>query len=806
MKLFANKFFLFLVILFSIHWVQVNAQFDNINLATVNVDDLSDDQIQKIKDKIATSGYTTSQIEKMAKARGMSDIQYSKLQTRLLSTGDKTVAAVSDNQAPVVVDRGTPSNVTPKVTTAGGGEAYRPKIFGTNLFTSENLTFEPSTNIPTPRDYQLGVGDQVSIDIWGVSQANYLLKVNTEGYINIPLVGPVFINGLTIEKASGVIIGRLKSIYAGLGQNTFALVNLASIRTIKVTIMGEVQTPGTYSISSLATVFNALYVSGGPSFSGSFRDIKVVRKSKTIANIDVYDFLMSGNQTHNIRLEDQDVIYVNPYKCRVDISGEVKRGGIYELKGKESLAKLIDYAGGFTERAYTYRLKVYRNSDRERQIIDVEKADFANFYPETGDKIEVEPILDRFENMVEIKGAVWRPGKFSINDSSSLMKLIDKAEGFRGDAYMQRAVIFRTRDNFKVETIPVNLEMIKDGKSSDIPLAKDDQVQIYSIYDFEDVYNVTVQGEVRNPVNIPLSENLTLEDALAQAGGFTPAAIYSKIEVARRVVDIQKMQRDSTMAELIYFDVDKDLNVVNGSGFMLKPFDIITVRRSPNYEDQKQIQIFGEVNFPGSYILTNKAERLSSVIKRAGGLSIFAYSQGAKLIRKFNMTEVERNIQRSNGVPDSLIEINKEREQTIGIDLKKAMENPGSKYDILVEYGDKLIISRELQTVGVNGAVLYPLQVSYYKSYSFKDYISQSGGFADNAVKRQSFVIYANGNVKRTKHFLGLKFYPTIEPGSEIVVPRQAKEETKSISERIAITSALATMSLVIVSIVNAVK
>jgi protein involved in polysaccharide export with SLBB domain len=782
------------------------------DLSKIKVDDLTNEQIQEFQKKAQSSGMTDQQMETMARSRGMSASEYQKLKSRMssLSTSNKKTNTDlnKDNKAKddVFDFKQIKTDAFKNKLKTDTIDTLQRKIFGYYLFNANNLTFEPSANMPTPKNYLLSAGDQLSISIWGASQADYSLTVTPEGQVNIPLVGPVFVSGLTIEHASDLIKMRLRKIYAGLGSNTYALINLSKIRSIKVNIVGEARVPGSYNLSSLSSVFNALYVCGGPNYTGSFRSIKVMRENKQVADIDVYNYLLKGDQSGNVKLHDQDVILISEYQNRVEISGEVKRPFIYEMKDKETLDNLLNYAGGFKEKAYTQRIKVYRNSTRERQIFDVGKDSLKSFAMINGDSVVVEPILNRYENLVEITGAVYRAGKFSLEKDLTLKSLIKKAEGLRGDAYLPRAIVYRTKENFKMEAIQVNLEALMNGSVEDIPLVKDDRIKIFSLFDLQEEYKVTIDGAVGKPGDYPYVESMSLSDLIAQAGGFLESASNSRIEIARRITGSTKNAEDS-LAVIITINVDKDLKFQGSKGvFILQPFDQVYIRTSPNYREQKNVVITGEVNYPGEYAINSRIEKLSDLINRSGGFTSYAYPKGAKLMRKYNPDNKLEVIKKYGEKRDSLIKLNTEEYQAIGLNIEKIVKEPGSpKYDIILEPGDSVVIPKELQTIGINGAVLYPIQARYNTNFSFSDYISQAGGFADNAQKRKSFVIYANGSVAKTNSFLWFKSYPNLEPGAEIVVPRKP-EKKGSVQETIAISSSLASMALIIITIVNLIK
>ncbi|MCA1746110.1 MAG: SLBB domain-containing protein, partial [Bacteroidales bacterium] len=664
-------------------------------------------------------------------------------------------------------------------------------------------------NIPTPPDYQIGPGDQLIVDVWGASQQNYQLPVSPEGSVYIENLGPIQVAGLTMEKASERILGRLKSIYSGLsgpGRNTYAEVTLGNIRTISVHILGEVNLPGTFTLSSFATVFNALYASGGPSINGSFREIELFRNNERIATMDVYDFLINGKQDGNIRLQDQDIIKVNPYQTRVDIAGEIKRPGLYELLKEESLDQLIDYTGGFTDKAYKKRLTVYRKTDTEMKLIDLKKEEAATFSLQNGDSIPVSKILNRFENRVTINGAVYRPGEYALNNDLTLRELIGKAEGLRDDAFLPRALIYRTQEDFTLEIIPVNLRTMLENPESSVRLHKDDVVSISSIFDLREEYFIELSGEVNSPGVFPYMENSTLEDLIVMAGGLKESATPSRVEVARRFKSAEEEDSpQDKIAEIFYFDINRNLELTDGGEkFIMEPFDQVYIRKSPGYETAQTITISGEVLYPGSYSISTKEEKISDLITRAGGLTSEAYTEGAKLIRRLPVNQKERlkaleSLMRES--EDSLVfNVDEENEQAIGIDLKRILESPGSKYDLLVQDRDRIEIPVEMQTVRLSGALLYPVSVRYDKSYTFSKYISSSGGFASDAKRSKSYVIYANGSVDRTTKFLFFNIYPEIEPGAEIVVPQKPPKDKISTQEVVGISSALSSMALIIVT------
>jgi protein involved in polysaccharide export with SLBB domain len=792
----------------------LNAQtFDlsSADLSTIKVDEISDAQIQQALSKAQAGGYTQQQIEAAALAKGMPQSEIAKLRDRMnkiqttgVSIGKQTSTERSRTDEDIF--KGPVTTTTPDA---------RSNIFGYSIFNSENLSFEPSVNVPTPVDYQLGPGDKLIIDIWGASQQNYQLTVSPDGYIVIDNIGPIAVNGLTIENATSMLISRLSSIYSGLkspNPNTFAQVSLGNLRSIKVILMGEVYLPGSYKLSSLSTAFNALYLSGGPNINGSLRNIDIVRNNKIIANLDVYDFLLKGDKSIDLRLNDQDIIKVNPYTTRVNLTGAVKRPAIYELKPSEKLSDLIAFAGGFTDGAYTNRIKVYRNTSREKQLLDVPSADFSQFSLQNGDDIVVGPILPRFENRVTIRGALWRPGEYSLDENLSLLKLIDKAEGLREDAFLSRTLIYRLREDLSTEVIPVDLSGLIAGKTPDVSLKREDIVEIPSIFSLQEEFFLQIDGAVQNPGKFPFRYNSSLQDVIIMAGGLSESASLARIEIARRVKDSYATAPSIKIADIFTFQISKDLRLSDSaSSFKLEPFDRIFIRRSPGYEVQVTARVEGEVIFPGSFSISSKAERISHLVNRSGGLTPEAFPKGARLIRRFTIDEKERlkaleNINLQSG--DSLLAgtLSTSRDQAIGIDLVKILAQPGSKYDLLLQEGDVLKIPKQLQTVRLSGALLYPITVRYDKRYSFRNYIDNAGGYTDEAKPSKSYVLYANGSVNRTRSLFTIKNYPKIEPGAEIVIPVKAQKQKMSSAEALSFGTAMASVAMILVTIIKTIN
>lgn len=723
--------------------------------------------------------------------------------------GDSIKSARSASSVPPTIDSGV--------------VALRKKIFGFNIFNNPNISFETSLKIPTPKNYTLGTDDELIIDINGFSEEHYSLPITSEGFIRVPKVGNIFVSGITIEDAKKRIVDRLSKIYVGLksyngsSPNTTATVSLGSIRTIRVMILGEVVAPGSYSLSSLSRVMNALYLAGGPNENGTFRDIKVIRDKRLVAQVDLYDLLTTGNLRQNVTLQDQDLIQVGSFKSRIEVIGSLRKPAIFENLPNESLEKIInEYGNGFASDAYRQVLKIQRFTDKDLKLIDLNSDLLSSFYPKSGDIITVERILtDRIENAVSLNGAVFRVGRYSVSDNQTLTKLIKRAEGFKQDAFLTRISIVRLRDDLTKENISVNYNDILSGKTPDIALNREDIITVYSGLDLMENYTVRIQGEInlKNTTSVapapasgstavadtpqgtnivtptgsfPYVKNMTVEDLIQKAGGLKESAATGRIEVIRRKKNIGKdnpSQITSTIGEKFNFSINNDLSInETSSKFVLEPFDEVFVRSSPNYEKQQFISVEGQVIFPGLYALERKDEKLSDILKRVGGLNAQAYPKGATLVRKFKISTQEANKKRkqytdlSDNSSDASIkveEIKEESDESIGIDLVRALDNPGTNADMLLQDGDIIRIPKEPQTVRMQGEVLYPTSTRFLDGMPFKHYISESGGFTDLSARKRSYIVYANGSVDRTRKLMGLfNVYPKVEPGSEIVVPR----------------------------------
>nr|WP_199156601.1 SLBB domain-containing protein [Pedobacter sp. ASV2] len=796
------------------------------NYANVKVDELSDAQILQMIKQAESIGYGDAQLEQMAAAKGMKADEIQKLRLRVEKVRKQGSAVKAEDK---------PTNTGREIseTTDGGkvdnekkvaDEEVGPKIFGSEMFKNGSITFEPNLRIATPKSYVIGPDDKLLIDLNGDNEANYNLQVSPDGVINLQYVGRISVGGLTIEQAESKIRAAMGKTYPSLRSGRTSLaINLGNIRSIKVTLTGQLVKPGTYTLSSLSTVYNALYASGGPSHNGSFRKIQVIRNNKVVSTVDVYDFLLKGIQQNNIRLQDQDVINVPVFDKRVEITGEIKVPAFFEVVNGETLQSVLNFAGGFTTQAYTAKIKSFQNTDRERKILDVPAAEFNSYVPKNGDKFVVEAILDRFANRVEILGAVFRPGVYELDKGLTLRGLINKSDGLTEDAFLNRGYINRLNPDNTQSLISFDVAKIISGSESDITLQREDKITISSLFDLRDEYKISVQGEVRAPGSFEYADNMTLESVIQMAGGFKEGATPNRIEISRRIKNSDATSVSARTAEVFTVNVNPDLKL-EGEPFILKPFDIISVRNSEGYSAQKQVKLEGEVLYPGTYTITNKNERISDLIKRAGGLTSYAYADGASLKRpgaeKVNPTDKNAinnkdeedkkylNLKRAQeaGVKDTVkaeVEQKLIQSDLVGINLVRIIENPLSKYDLIVEDGDVIRVPRTLQTVKVTGEVLNPNSIVFLPGKSLKQYINGAGGFTSNARKSGVYVKYANGSAAAVSKFLFFNNNPIIKPGAEILVPKRAERERMTAQSWIGIGTAVASLGAIIVSLLR---
>lgn len=690
------------------------------------------------------------------------------------------------------------------------------KVFGRDIFKNAALTFEPSMNIATPVNYRLGPGDQLQIEVWGASEANITQKVTPDGYISIPDVGPINVNGLTVQAATNKIKGKLSQIYAGMASpnvnlSTNVKVSLGQIRTIQVNIMGEVARPGTYALSSFSTVFHALYKAGGISRLGSLRNIKVVRGGRTVATVDVYDYIIRGKSHSDIRLQEGDVILASPYEALVLIKGKVKRPMYYEMKSSESIRTLINYAGGFSNDAYTKTVTVNRNNTKEKTMCTVDDMNYVVFKVKDGDEVSVGAILDRYDNRITIKGAVYRPGYYELGkDIQTVKELIDKADGLLEYAFTNRAVLHRENDDKTLEVISLNLNGIMNGTEPDVMLRRNDVLFIPSKYDLESKGTLEISGEVYNPGTFPYAANTKLEDLIIMAGGLTESASTVRVDVTRRIIDSKGTKKQKEISQTFSFGVKEGFVVEGDQGFVLEPYDQVFVRRSPTYSAKVNVSVTGEVEFEGDYSLSMRNERLSDMIKKAGGLTEFAYIQGARLERQMTPEEYKQAqefmalVTKNNNISgnDSIIVPEVSRTYPVGIDLVEIMKNPHTAIDPILQDGDVIMIPQYMTTVSISGSVRKPNSVVYDPKMNLKDYISEAGGYAERARKSGTFILYPNGHIKELGRNASAK---DIVGGSKIIVPQKGKSQW-NLGTTLSTVSSSVSMLAVIASLINTLK
>ncbi|WP_394676767.1 SLBB domain-containing protein [uncultured Sphingobacterium sp.] len=818
-----------------------------INPTNIKIDELTDSQIEQYVKRAELMGYSENQLDGFARAQGVSAVEVQKLKDRLQKIKkDKQKSSGSNNQKN--------NNFSNSRNVKGGYQAdsldkkkdlrdslsideKELKIFGSDLFKNNTITFEPDLRMATPSNYIIGPDDEILLDISGDNEASYKLPVSPDGTIKVEYVGPITVSGLSIAAAKSKIEQRLSGTYTAIHSGrTQVSVTIGNIRTIRVTLTGAVTKPGTYSLPSLATVFNALYASGGPNKNGTYRQIQVIRGNRIVSTIDIYDFLANGIQKGNIRLQDQDIIHIPVYGARVQFEGEVKRPAIFETVTGESLTDILRYAGDFTENAYNAKIKVLQTTGRERSVQDIYADQFANYVPKGGDRYIVEPILERFSNRVSVLGAVFRPGIFGLEPGMTLKQVLEMADGVREDAFLERGLINRLKADNTSELINFNVREILSSMAPDIVLKREDKIEIASIFDLREEYKFTVQGEVRFPGDFPFASNATLGDIIQKAGGFTEAAKNARVEIARRLKNLDAADHRSSTTILI----DVRDGVLTDPAIILEPYDVISILGDAGFRTQRQVKVEGEVLYPGFYTITREDERISDIVKRAGGLTPYAYTEGASLKRtgmsklkaeekkekerlkreleKDSLEDDGRNKQKnqqdqefddengdnSKAKNKALAKVSQqgvsaadvEPSDLVGIELNKILEKPYQRGDLLVLDGDIIIVPKELETVKVVGEVLNPNNVVYIKGKNLKYYINQAGGFTDNALKKRVFVQYANGAVKGKD-----SGYPDIKPGAEIIVPKRAPREKLSSQAWIGIGTGIASTLAIIISL-----
>lgn len=806
MNIISKQTITFFLVLFCLAVPSIEAQtVPSPSVLSSNVEDLTDEQIQAYWQKAKAQGYTMEQLKAIAASRGISPSQIAELERRLNEMGDSTKSLEGKQ-----IDSLREIDETPKLGFTGNeikeGVTKDP-LFGYDFFNNQNISFTPNMNLATPTNYELGPGDEISINLWGAAETNYSVEVDREGAIRISNIGLIYVSGLTMEEASAKIKNKLKRIYSGINASdsspykVFLNISLVNVRTVQVNIIGEVKVPGTYSLSALSTVLNALYASGGPTKQGTFREIKLVRNGEEITFFDVYDYLINGSQIGNKTLRDQDVIIVAPYISRVGISGSVKRPGKYEMKAGETLNDLLSFSGGFTSNAYKERV-VLERIEGDRKVVKEILVDNEKETPlQDGDSLAVKSVIDKFENKISIEGAVYRPGRYEFTPGITVKDLISKAAGVNDQAFLQRGLLFSTNDGVIETATPFSVSEVLSGKT-EIQLQPDDRVEIFNKYNLSESYTLTIDGAVNNPKTIPYVQNMTVEDLVLVGGGFTDAANVSKIDIYRRVDD----DNYETLSKNFKVSANGQLTLEDGSNFVLQPNDRISVRYLRGFSEQIKVVVSGEANYPGSYTIENKNEKISDLLNRAGGVTEYAFVEGATLVRKNPFYKEETLKETFEGLAEKEEVTGSEddtlknrRDFRVGINLQDIIDDEDSNHNLVLKTGDQLIIPSTKQTVKVEGEVLVPSLVRYEKGMTLKDYISKSGGFSTDAKKGKTYVVYANGDIASTKHFLFFRSYPKLEPGAAILVPAKPENRNKlTTQEVIGISTGLTTLGLLI--------
>ncbi|MDA1019870.1 MAG: SLBB domain-containing protein [Bacteroidetes bacterium] len=831
--------------------MSISSYSQNISdISGVNFSELKNSQIDLLLRRAGAQGYSQFDLLKMARDQGMDPSKINELNKKFKST--ETIARVSQNASTPLEDTRLRQRWVEEM------EVFRKMedsdIFGYNVFRGNTfLSFQSNLNIPTPLDYVIGPGDKLYIDIYGQSENYYQAEISPEGNVILENVGPVNLSGLTLLEAEKRLVSRLKKVYQGINQKkTFIDISVGIPRAIRVNIVGEVNLPGTYNFSAFNTVYNAIYVAGGITEKATLRDIKLFRNNKLVNTVDVYKFLTKGDGSSNIRLENNDLILVSPYSNRISIDGAVKLPGKFEFKNNETLSDLIFYSGGFTENASTKKIKVTRIINDQLKIVDINSDQFDFFQLKTGDKFQVEEIINKYNDRIIVKGAVYRPGVYSISDKMTINDLITKAEGLKPNVFLNRATVTRTNSDYSTTNISLNLK--EELQNPQFNLEEEDVITIFSINDLSEEGYVEISGEVSNSGVYPYSKNISLIDLILSAGGFKDNATGKRVEITRRVSN--ENSNNEILSKVIIVNLSKDLEGISESdNFKLSPFDQVIVRKNPNFYIQQYANIEGEVMYPGQYAISSKNDRISDLLERAGGLKKFAYEKGATLIRLTEFSEPESDVQKkindlinlkakvlnkevlsesdislverldkdlknlnleknnnqnlsSYAKKERISEIVKRnavsndipisKSEAIGIDLGSIVKSPGSKSDLLIEEGDVIIIPKKLETIRLRGELLYPTTVRFSPGRTLKYYINSSGGFDSKAKRSGTYVVYANGDVARTKKFLFFNIYPKAEPGSEVIVPKKSLKNPIATSQILNFTTGLATLILAI--------
>ncbi|MDR0333412.1 MAG: SLBB domain-containing protein [Dysgonamonadaceae bacterium] len=759
---------------------------------------MNDQQVVQEAMRLERTGMSPQQIVLELNRRGVSISQLERIRNQHSSQQGITTVAPTFNNDPISVLRSMPE--VPTIVRREPQPDDPNQIYGQNFFSAENLTFAPNMNMPTPANYILGTGDEIIIDVWGNSELNEYHTISPDGHITIPGLGRIHLSGLSVRQAELRIRREFSLIFSDLtspNPQTFIAMSVGNVRTINVNVMGEVITPGTYTLTSFASAFHALYASGGPNNIGSLRNIHVFRNGERVATVDLYEYLMNGNNMGDITLRDGDIVRVEPHSILAQITGNVRRPMRYEMLEKETLSDLIRFAGGFTGNAFQSNVSLQRRGRYEQEAFTLSEQEFASFNLKDGDRVQVGNILNRFTNRVEITGAVYRPGQYAIGDEIRTVRdLVNIAQGITGDAYLYRVLLYREQDDLRQTMVSFDLADLLNGRIPDIPLQRNDRLHIPSIFSIEDNITVSISGEVRAGGSFPFTLNMHLEDLILRAGGLRESASTAQIDVFRRMRDPGSRSLSASTGETFSFSLRDGEILLDDTTFVLQPFDHVVIRRSPGYEEQQLVTVRGEVLFGGQYARIRRDERLSSFVERAGGLTEFAYAQGARLSRQLSEAERKRTrdafMVRAVAEGDSLLAENMDfGTQFVGINLEKALQNPGSDADIILREGDELYIPVYNGTVKISGGVLFPNTVAYTSGMSLDRYVKQAGGYSRLAMRNRAFVVHMNGTVSTGR-------WAKIEPGSEIVIPERPERQPLSFAQAVSLSTSVATLALVI--------
>jgi protein involved in polysaccharide export with SLBB domain len=779
------------------------------DLSTLKVDYLSDSDIAKIGAQLQTNNLTIEQAEPMALAKGMPASEFAKLKLRLEGNSNSSNLDQKGDQK-LEVEAKELTRKQEKIVNTKVKDSINALVFGSELFDNPTLNFEPNLKLATPVNYVLGPGDELQISVYGVQEFNASVPVTMEGKVNIQYVGQIAVSGMTIEAATQKIKGAIARVYSTVGSGQSQVgVSLSRIRTIRVTLIGSRQ-PGNYSISSLATVYNALFLGGGPGKNGSYRNIELLRDNKVYRNVDIYHFLVNGDQSDNVGLKDNDVIRIPAYNQRVTVEGQVKRPGIFEMKKGETFADLLTFASGFNEFAYTASVNVLQKTNKEFKVRDVKFEEFNTYTPLSGDVFRVTKILDRFENRIKIDGAVFRPDTYSFYEGMRISDLIAKADGLKEDAYATRARIIRLKPDLTTEIVNVNLIKALDGDlDADISLQKEDVVTVYSILDFVEGYKITIDGEIKKPGEYIYYENLTLNDLLVQAGGLTGSA-SKKVEIARMIQSEEIDDANPSKSQIFNIEITATNNE-QARNFELMPFDVINIRRMAVYDKPETVTVSGAVNYAGKYVLANKKDKVYDIVERAGGLTSLANVEGVKIKRPIKAKQIEEveSIDLNLGTKDSIQKklAKKLKDElkfaTIPIDWKSIVKNPKSSTNVTLFPGDEIEVATFNEGVKVTGNVLLTSEIPYDRGKGFGYYLNSVGGVDNKGWKKKAYIIYPNGKAAVTTSFLVFRNYPRVTPGSQIIVPEKPEVKKMSTGEFVSIAGVLASLAGVIIAILR---